>query len=86
MRRFLRHRLNRWAFRRAQAQAEGVGMVCATIARSGRPIYFVMPHEATEEAVASRAFELREGRGQLPIERTFEAYAKQWLARHRSGS
>lgn len=68
--------LNRRRFKRTTAQAEAADqMVCAAIAKGGKPLYFSMPRNTPLEKVQERAFELREGRNISPGERTLLAMA-----------
>lgn len=53
---------------RAEAEQSG-GMVCATVAPSGRPIPFVMPSDASDQEIAIKAFQLRYQRQMNPTER-----------------
>lgn len=59
----LRDRLNRRRFRKAKAEAEANGhMVCATVDRSGRPLYFTLPVDTPDDVGEATAFALRHGR------------------------
>lgn len=59
----LRDALNRRRFRRAQIEADSTGqMVCATIGKGGKPIYFTLPRDADDKIGEAKAFELRHGR------------------------
>ena len=55
-------RRNREAFLRAQTKAGDDGMVCGYTNSEGEPHYFIVPKDASEEAVRARAFETINGR------------------------
>lgn len=59
----LRDALNRRRFRRVQLEANATGqIVCATIGKGGKPIYFTIPSGADDRVGEAKAFELRHGR------------------------
>lgn len=51
-------------------------IVCATIMTGGKPTYFTMQADATDEAVRDRAFEIKHGRKIGATELTIEAMAR----------
>lgn len=63
-----------------QAAARSGQMVCGTVKPGGKPVYFLMPVDASDEAIEAKAFEKRNGRPMLEGERTLRR-----LARERSG-
>ena len=83
MRRWIRGRRNRRAFTRAKEEAaQKGGVVCATTAPKGKPLYFVVAGGESEEAIASKAFQLRHRRTPTPGEVTLAAIAQTWQKRH----
>lgn len=60
---------NRRAFEQAAQQAGDDEIVCGTLI-DDKPVYFLMPADATEADVRERAFEVRTGRPMTKIERT----------------
>ena len=83
VRRWVRGRRNRRAFRKAkQEAAQKGGVVCATTAHKGKPLYFVVSGDTSEEAIASKAFQLRHRRTPTPGEVTLAAIAQTWQKRH----
>lgn len=59
---------------RAEAEQSG-GMVCATVAPSGRPIPFVMAKTASDQEIAVKAFQLRYQRPMNSTEKTMHRMA-----------
>jgi hypothetical protein len=63
------NRKNKRAFRKAQTRAGENEVVCGTLDKDGKPIYFNMPRTASLSDVRSVSFELRFGRPMTPFER-----------------
>lgn len=73
---------NRRAYARARAEAQALGQtVCGTLDSTGKPIYFLMPPEASEAEIAERAFALREGRSRTEGEKMLHAAADTYRTR-----
>lgn len=62
-------RKNKRAFEKARAKAGKDEVVCGTLDKDGKPIYFSMPSTATAEAVREASFQLRFGRPMTPYEK-----------------
>ena len=60
-----------------QAASAGGEVVCATVMADGQPRYFTVPVGATEEQIRDRAFEIRNGRQIMPVERRLTTLADQ---------
>lgn len=64
---------------RKEAERTG-GSLCALVTKDGRPHYFVVPKGATDEQIAAKAFEIREGRPMTPQELLLQYMAERRLA------